>query len=180
MAKKDEEFARLVAAHRRALLRYGLRRVDDRFAAEEVVAETYVVAWRRWGAKPDPDEEIFWLYGIARGVVSNVRRSQSRSLRLEGRLAFEREGEQESPRYGEEDVEQLMRALGALSPNEQELLQFAYWEKLSYREIGLVLDCSEKAVGIRLSRARQKLRHWLNESSSGITALPTLKEEKQP
>jgi RNA polymerase sigma factor (sigma-70 family) len=179
MANKDEEFARVVATHRRALLRYGLRRLDDHGDAEDIVAETYVVAWRRWDAKPPRDEEIFWLYGIASRVLSNQRRSQSRSLRLEGRLAFERELDQESPRYSEEDVEQLMQALGSLSPDEQELIQLAYWEKLSYREIGLVLDCSEKAAGIRLSRARQKLRNRLNETPAGITALPIFREKKE-
>jgi DNA-directed RNA polymerase specialized sigma24 family protein len=163
VAEKDAEFARVVATHRAALLRYGLRRLDDHTAAEDLVAETFVVVWRRWDALPSRDEELFWLYGIAG--------------RLEGHLAFERELDQETPRYSKEDVEELMEALGALTADEQELIQLFYWEKLTHREIGLVLKCSEKAAGIRLSRARKRLRDLLNGTPAQIVTLSHLREE---
>ena len=177
MAEKDAEFAKVVATYRAALLRYGLRRLDDHSAAEDLVAETFVVVWRRWDLLPSRDEELFWLYGIAGRVLSNLRRSRSRSLRLEGRLASERELDQETPRYSKGDVEELMEALGALTADEQELIQLAYWEKLTHREIGLVLKCSEKAAGIRLSRTRKRLRDLLNGTEAKIATIPHLREE---
>ena len=158
----DQDFARVVVTHRAAILRYGLRRLDDPSAAEDLVAETFIVVWRRFDELPSRDEELFWLYGIAGRVLSNLRRSRQRSMRLESRLAFERELGQEMPRYSMEDVEELMEALRSLSPEEREIIQLAYWEKLSYREMGVVLGCSEKAGGIRISRARQQLRQLLN------------------
>lgn len=171
---KGAELARVVATHRQALLRYALRRLDDHSAAEDLVAETFVVLWRRFDELPPRDQELFWLYGIAGRVLSNTLRGRQRLLRLEMRLAFEREYAQDAPRYSEEDIKQLMEALAELRPEERELLQLTYWEDLSYREIGLVLGCSEKAAGIRISRARQHLRQLLNETSStaSITPLP--------
>ena len=180
MVDENEEFARIVSTHRNALLRYGLRRFDDHNTAEDLVAETFVVVWRRFDELPRRDEELFWLYGIAGRVLSNLRRSRQRSLLLEGRLAFERELGLDTPRYSKGDMEELMQALGALSLEEQELIQLAYWEKLSYREIGLVIGCSEKAVGIRLSRTRKTLRDLLNETADGVTAIPQLKKEMKP
>jgi RNA polymerase sigma factor (sigma-70 family) len=173
MANKDEEFARIVSTHRNALLRYGLRRLDDHSTA----ADTFVVVWRHFNDLPQRDEELFWLYGIAGRVLSNLLRSRQRSLLLEGRLALERELGLDTPRYSKEDIEELMQALGALSPEQQELIQLAYWEKLSYREIGLVIGCSEKAGGIRLSRTRKALRNLLNEASAEVTPIPLLKKE---
>jgi RNA polymerase sigma-70 factor (ECF subfamily) len=174
---RDQDFARVVAAHRNAIARYGFRRLDDRSAVEDLVAETFIVVWRRFDELPPRAEEIFWLYGIAGKVLSNLRRSQQRSLRLEARLASEREAGQETPRFSMEDIEELMEALGSLSDSNRELIQLAYWEKLSYREMGVVLGCSEKAAGIRLSRARQSLRERLNQSPTPIASLPLLQEE---
>ena len=177
MPDRDQDFARVVAAHRNAILRYGIRRLDDRSAAEDLVAETFIVVWRRFDELPRRDEELFWLYGIAGRVLANLRRTQQRSMRLESRLAFERELGQELPRYSLEDVEALMEALGSLSPDEREIIQLAYWEKLSYREMGVALGCSEKAAGIRLSRARRELRERLNQTTALATPTLLLREE---
>lgn len=174
---RDQDFARVVATHRNAIARYGLRRLDDHSAVEDLVAETFIVVWRRLDELPPRDEELFWLYGIAGKVLANLRRSQQRSLRLEARLASEREAGQEAPRYSMEDIEELMETLASLSDSNRELLQLAYWERLSYREMGVVLGCSERAAGIRLSRARQALRKGLNQSATPIASLPVLQEE---
>src|ERR1035437_1498150 len=96
---KNAELARVVATHRQALLRYALRRLDDRSAAEDLVAETFVVAWRRFDEIPPRDQELFWLYGIAGRVLANALRGRQRSMRLEMRLAFERERDHETQRY---------------------------------------------------------------------------------
>lgn len=177
VSERDSAFARVVATHRHALLRYGLRRLDDHSEAEDLVAETFVVAWRRFDELPNRDQELFWLYGIAGRVLANVLRGRRRSMRLETRLAFEREHERDTQRYSEEDINQLMEALSKLRPEERELLQLTYWERLSYREVGLVLGSSEKAAGIRISRARQRLREQLNETAITATITPFPNQE---
>lgn len=177
MSEKNEEFARLVATHRHALLRYATRRLDDHATAEDLVAETFVVAWRRFETLPRREEELFWLYGIGGRVLSNIVRGRQRSMRLESRLAFERESDDLDARYGEQDIESLMVALGALSADERELIQLVYWERLSYREMGIVLGCSEKAAGIRLSRARSRLRGLMNDGQTGTNVVPMWREE---
>jgi RNA polymerase sigma-70 factor (ECF subfamily) len=60
-----------------------------------------------------------------------------------------------------DDAVHLRRTIARLSADDQEALRLVYWERLSCREIGRVLGCSEKAVGIRLSRARQRLARLL-------------------
>jgi RNA polymerase sigma-70 factor (ECF subfamily) len=174
VSEKDAEFARLVATHRHALLRYALRRLDDHGDAEDLLAETFVVAWRRFSDLPPRDQELFWLYGIEGRVLANSLRGRRRSMRLEMRLAFEREHEHVSQRYDEADINQLMSAMNQVKPEERELLQLTYWERLSYREVSVILGCSEKAAGIRVSRARQHLRQLLNETdvTATVTQLP--------
>jgi RNA polymerase sigma-70 factor (ECF subfamily) len=136
VSDKDAKFARVVATHRHALLRYALRRAGR--------------------------------------ILANVLRGHQRSMRLEMRLALERERENDTQRYDEEDLKQMIWALSQVKSEERELLHLTYWERLSYREVGAVLGCTEKAAGIRISRARQHLRQFLNETdaTATITRLP--------
>lgn len=160
---RDENFARLVTAYRPTLLRYGLRRLDDLASADDLVADTFVVVWRRLDELPPSDQELFWLYAVAGNIVNNMLRGRQRSLRLEARLALERKVEGEVD-FTEDNLGILLAVLAHLTPEEQEILRLVYWERLTYRELGLVLDCTEKAAGIRVSR----LRHQLRDRLSGL------------
>lgn len=66
-----------------AVVRYAQRRVLPA-EVDEVVAETFLVAWRRLEAVPD--YPLPWLLGVARGVSANVRRTARRRDALTDRL----------------------------------------------------------------------------------------------
>ena len=72
--------------HHRAVLAYSLRRIANEADAEDVVAETFAVAWRNVDRLPDGDGALAWLLAIARRVIANQRRSVSRRIRLALRL----------------------------------------------------------------------------------------------
>ena len=57
--------------------RYALRRVDAPEDAADVVAETFLVAWRRFGEVPVDDGARLWLYATARQVIANQRRGDA-------------------------------------------------------------------------------------------------------
>ncbi len=173
----DERFAHMVQEHRQALTRYGVRRLSDHSAVEDLVAETFVAAYRHQTSLPPRDEEIYWLYAIARRVLANQVRGQTRSLRLESRLAFERETTLDEPRFSEDDLATLLNVLGELDPDDRELIQLAYWERLNYRGLGLVLGCSAKAAGMRLSRVRTTLRKLLRETPDGVISINQRRRE---
>src|SRR5262245_66179247 len=71
-----------------AILGYALRRApaDD---AADVVADTFLAAWRRISDVPEGDEARLWLYGAARRVLANRSRSERRRKRAGARLASE-------------------------------------------------------------------------------------------
>jgi RNA polymerase sigma-70 factor (ECF subfamily) len=71
-------FAVLYAAHRRDVIRYGLRRLGGAEAAEELAQEVFVIAWRRRTQVPEPG--LPWLYGVARRVLANDRSSRRTAL----------------------------------------------------------------------------------------------------
>lgn len=137
------------------------RRRTDHATADDVVAETFLVAWRRLDDVP-ADRPLPWLYGVARRTLANQRRGRDRRERLTARLWVV-----EERISGEEDVahDALLVALSKLPPRDQEVLRLAAWEQLPVSEIAAVLGCSVNAAALRLSRARRRLRSSLDRSS---------------
>ena len=70
------------------MLAYVLRRVERAEDAGDVVAETFLVAWRRMDKVPAGDEARLWLYGVARRQLANQRRGELRRSRLADRLRW--------------------------------------------------------------------------------------------
>jgi RNA polymerase sigma factor (sigma-70 family) len=156
----QERFRRAYRAHYGELFAYASRRLPDVSEAQDVVADTFLVLWRRFDEAPGEDELLPWLYGVARHVLSNRFRSRSRRDRLAARLAQQ----PVAPTRGVEeiagirdDTKLVMEALLQLSESDREVLLLAAWERLSIRDIAATLNCSENAAAIRLHRARLRL-----------------------
>lgn len=173
----NHDFTRLVDNHRRALQRYVLRRLSDPDDSDDVVSETFAIAWRKRDVLPPSDRQLPWLYGIAFRVLSNHRRSRDRWMRLHGRISREREDESDVEDLSELENKELMNALLTLGRVDRELLRLAYWEKLKYRDIAITLQISENAVAIRATRAKKKLRARLELASSKPSS-PTDSDEE--
>src|ERR1700710_246598 len=80
-------FGRLYRDQGRAILAYALRRVEDPEDAGDVVAKTFLVAWRRLDEVPADARARLWLFGVARRVIANRHRAERRRTRLGERLA---------------------------------------------------------------------------------------------
>jgi RNA polymerase sigma-70 factor (ECF subfamily) len=85
----EATFRRLYAEHGRAVLAYAVRRSIDAADAADVVADTFLVAWRRLPDVRAGDEARLWLYGVARRTLANQRRAERRRERLAERLRRE-------------------------------------------------------------------------------------------
>lgn len=69
---------RVFIEHANAVRRYARLHVGDG-PADDVVAETFLVAWRR--LDDIPTAALPWLLGVARNVVSNQHRGRGRGTR---------------------------------------------------------------------------------------------------
>ena len=153
----DERFRQLYELYAGPVLTYFKRRTDTD-TAQDCTAETFLVAWRR--IDDVPDEALPWLYGVARRVLLNQRRSGGRLARLLERLRGQRPRPEPGPelvvirRF--EDAE-LLEALRRMRPEDQELLLLANWEELPHADIGRALGCSAHAVDQRIYRAMRRL-----------------------
>ena len=151
-----------------ALLRYALRRSSTEADAEDAVADTYAIAWRRLAVVPTGDATLPWLYGACRRVLANQRRGHDRRRRLLERAAMtvRAEGVESQGAPGP-----AMEVLARMRRDDQEILRLVAWEDLSHREIAIALGISPNAVAIRLHRARQRFSAALQQDQGGSPSL---------
>ena len=149
-------FSSFYAAHVADVWRFARRRTDSPAEADDIAAETVAVAWRRHEEVPSDDGRL-WLFGVARNVLANHRRSHERRSRLQLRLASI---DPAPPAYEPDpppDTE-VWVALSGLPDDDRELLLMRAWDELSVAEIAVVLGLSAANVSSRLYKARARLR----------------------
>jgi RNA polymerase sigma-70 factor (ECF subfamily) len=176
MGSPEERFSELFESTHVALLGYAVRRVADPADAADVVAETYLVAWRRLEDVPVGAEARPWLFGVARRVLANHYRGERRRSALADRL---RDSLQQQVHPAPDPDSSLVEALDRLPDDDRELLRLLAWEELAREEIAVVMGLSRATVRVRLHRARARLREAMRavEDEPGRGSAPDDKME---
>ena len=170
--RDDTARTALYEQHAPAIRAYAARRVEAA-AVDDIVAETFAIAWRRLPARGDP---LPWLYGVARRVVHGHRRSHSRRSALFARLVS-RQGAGPPPPDPAELLDgdpRLARAFATLSTREREAICLVAWEGLGHAQAATVAGCSASAFAARLSRAKARLAAALEDDPTALPATPIL------
>lgn len=154
---------RLHADHADALFTWALGRAPDRRDAEELVAETIVRAWKRYGQfDSDRGSERAWIFGIARNALIDMHRSSRRRLRL-----VSNEGGVESSTDDGIDTlaeASLVRdAMAGLTEEHRTVVVEAYFKGLNTKEISERYGVPPGTVKSRMYYAMRSLRASLEE-----------------
>lgn len=136
------------------LQKYLLRRAP-RGIADDLLADVLLIVWRRLDEVPTSNP-LPWCYAVARNVLGNSRRSETRRLRLVEKLESDPTTHRHLEGPGEGDPE-LQQAMEELSEADRELVRLWAWEQLEPREIAIVLETTANAVSLRLGRIKQKV-----------------------
>jgi RNA polymerase sigma-70 factor (ECF subfamily) len=157
-----ERFEALAAEVVEPVRRFLARRTDPD-TAEDVLAETLLVCWRRLDSVPE--HALPWVYGVARNCLANIQRGDRRQVRLAARITVVDPPEQTTRDSDESDEpdERVTAALAAMRPEDADLLRLWAWEQLGPAEIAAVLGITPNAVSIRLHRARGKFLDQLRK-----------------
>lgn len=152
-----DAFERLYERHAPTVMRYAWARLGDRHAAEEILQESFLTAWKKRRQATIVDLSLLpWLLAIAGNHLRNAARKASRNRTLP--LA-------EAPERATGDASTLVaieRALSALSPVDRRICELCMVEGYSYREAAAEVELTEAAVRKRLQRARATLRESLS------------------
>jgi len=164
--RSEHAFTALYRLHYDDLLRFVRRRADEA-AVDDIVAETFVTAWRR--RTELPDEVRPWLFTTARHIMMNANRGAQRQEALAVKLGSAAEPTAE---LSHDDHIDLRDAWHALSDSDQEILALGVWEDLPQSEAAAVIGCTRSAYAMRLTRAKRRLAELLGVSSDSL--LPSI------
>ena len=176
----DRWYRTVFDAHATPLLDYFLRRVSQDHA-HDLVAEVFLIAWRRRAIAPDEPNLRPWLFKVASNVLRNHRRGAARRMRLHERLRAYATTEVVKQPPEQSDTDVVMRwALAQLREPDREILRLVAWEGCTTEELATVLGCSANAAAVRLHRARRRLRRVLARvlPDAAANATPTVTSQR--
>jgi RNA polymerase sigma-70 factor (ECF subfamily) len=165
-------FCQLVEPLHNRLLRQAFALSGDLSAAEDLVSETRIRAWKSLARYNETCRLSTWLYAILLHCHQEAaRRARSRPVSL-ARIALTdaRELNQRHENYAatepspaasavhNEAALQLSRCVEALPEKHREIIQLCFFEDASLPDIAAVLGCSVGTVKSRLHHALEKLR----------------------
>jgi RNA polymerase sigma factor (sigma-70 family) len=158
-----ERFSEIFHRHWDEIHRYVVRRLGPE-AAEDVSAETFIVAFRnRNRYDPTRTDARPWLYGIATNLIRQQRRLERRHQQLLARAPAEWasapfDDGSDARLTAERLAPRIASVLAGLSASERDLLLLIAWADLTYEEAAQALDLSLGTVRSRLHRVRKKIR----------------------
>lgn len=144
----EDEFVSFYSENFDDLVRY-VRRRSPVDVVEDVVAETFTIAWRKRNALDVGGRP--WLFRTASNTLRNALRTRKRQQEIDTRLAIEITASIDDNQI---DVIQAWRRLNT---RDREVLALHLWEELSDGDAGKVLGFTRAAFSMRLSRAKRRL-----------------------
>jgi RNA polymerase sigma-70 factor (ECF subfamily) len=168
-----EHFDALFRATRKDVLAYLARRATDPEHSADLLAETYLIAWRRINDIPAAPEDRLWLFGVARNLLKKYAERQRAHAALIQRVADELRACRTATLPVDDDRASALKAgLLTLPEKEREIMLLTAWEGFTPREIATITGSSANVIRVRLARARSKLRAQLDNCRQHEAATP--------
>ena len=159
---RQDEFEQVALPHSGSLLRVASRLTLDSFAAEDLVQETFLLAWRSFHQFESGTNARAWLFRI----LFNAFYGQGRKLRgVPPLVSIDAPDSDSEPAATAhlplDDLAEVSQALSRLSQEHRAVLMLGVVEGFTCQEISGILRAPIGTVMSRLSRARQALRAQL-------------------
>jgi RNA polymerase sigma-70 factor (ECF subfamily) len=166
----DLALNRLIDVWSQPLIGYLTRLAGSEATAQDLAQETFVRVYRHRLAFRPSQKFSTWLFAIATNLARNHARWRARHpetlLEHENLREFPVAAQTSSPdeqSVANERVAAIQKAVADLPQDMREVLILSTWHGMSHAEIARVQDTSEKAVEVRLYRARKLLRDLLSD-----------------
>lgn len=176
-AKSDEEIAEaaqagdagafgiLIDRYGKKISRYGRKFISNNDDIEDLVQEVFIKTYVNIQSFDIKRRFSPWLYRIAHNEFVNALKKKKRALlplfeseANQPRLVAKEKADKQT---NENEIKKILnRCLSKLGPKYREPLILYYFEEMDYREIADILRLPISTIGVRLSRARGKLKEF--------------------
>lgn len=142
----------IFARHQRDIYRFVLRMTGRTDVADDVCQDVFLRVVRSLKNGGAVGHERGWVFAIARNLVADHRRTESRQLFAVGSAPEPAENGSQALAFG------LDEALSGLADADREMFLLREIGGMNYAEIASACSCTVEAVRSRLFRARTQLR----------------------
>ena len=144
--------------------RYVQKVVRDGSLADDILAQTYTVAWQKSAAFKGNGRITTWLIGIARNIMFREFRKVKKYVPFE-----EEYSAAETQSQFKVEVEStnaaLKAALQTLKVNHREILELVFYQEFSYAEVAELIGIPVNTVKTRVFHAKQALKDVLEKQN---------------
>ncbi len=161
-------FTEIVQRYRRLVYFTCLRETGEAQLAEDAAQSVFVVLAHKAPALCGRASLAGWLFQTARLTARDALKREQRRLRHEQQAALTMDKAAQVPQRKMLRVE-LNESLAALKEAEREAVLLRFFEEMSFREIGTMLNISEDAAQKRVARALGKMRAQLTQRGTALT-----------
>lgn len=158
-----DAFSKLVAKYQNPIAAFAYSSCGDIPQSEDLAQETFIVAWRKLRDLKEPAKFKSWLFGIARNLIYNAARKQTRnplaaSYPIDDALTSATPAANPTEHaITKEEQAILWQAIEHIPEPYREPLVLFYREHQSIQRVAETLDLTEEATRQRLSRGRKLL-----------------------
>jgi RNA polymerase sigma-70 factor, ECF subfamily len=175
----EAALSELYDRYSRTVYGVGIKILGDRSSAEELVQEVFLKVWRSSGTF-DPSRASFstWLYRVTRSVALDLYRKRTSRIRPVPNADSQIAAARDSSAGPEEIVDdswlswRMSNALEELGATQREVVELAYFQGLSQREISQRTGMPLGTVKSRTASAMKRLRQ-------GLAGEDALQEDRQ-
>lgn len=163
------------------IYRFILLKVNSQEIAEDLTSETFLRGWEVYKNQKEIENPQAFLYKIARNLVIDYYRQKARArvVSTENTKIIDPRTDLEGKAVLMSDVAQIKDVLSELNDDYQNVIIWYYLDDLSIKEIAKLLDRTEEATRVLLSRALKALRAKLNNTRQlGVTFLSQIRHTK--
>ncbi len=158
------EFRRIYQEHSRKVYTFILWLSQNRSAADDILQEVFIKIWKLDSIPTPPEEQLRWLYRVARNACLDHFRKCSRFSRL--RQVY---GEENYDPNEHSDGNFDWKVVDDLPETERSILYFHLRDGYTYKEIGDMLELTENNVRVKAFRALKQLKEKLTKKAAWVT-----------
>ncbi len=168
-----KSFEALVLRHQKFLLKVIVRMTRDLDAAEDVVQDAFVKAFRRLSLFEGRSSFRSWLYQIAVNTARNRFRDNQREFLGTDGIEIMVDGESENQLMATDVRKMIQREVDRLPERQKTALSLRIFEDLSFKEIADIMQCP-------YDTAKANYRHALLKLKDRLSGSATLKNWTEP
>jgi RNA polymerase sigma-70 factor (ECF subfamily) len=167
MANLRKIFSKIYDRYIDKIYRFIFLKVNSQEIAQDLTSETFLRGWESFKNGNKIENPQAFLYRIARNLVTDYYREKGRAQVVSAEyvpIADPRQDLEEKAMLTS-DINIIRKALAGLSEDYQNVIIWHYLDDLPIPEIAVMLDRTEEATRVLLSRALKALRNECNKTS---------------